>query len=120
MENKREIASSGQSVSHTSKQEACLSCGKTGHKRTNCKYKNFVYRSCNKTGRLAPVCLSRGTKQITVVSLFESESESDIESELESNVFSVSLYKVGKNGIHVLVELEGVSVNMELDVGAGV
>ena len=60
--------------------------------------------------------VSRGTKQITVVS--PSESESDIESELKSDVFSASLYKVGKHGIDVSVELEGVSVNMELDTGA--
>ena len=115
---KRETSSKQLSKPETprEKQHNCLSCGKAGHKRTNCKYKNSVCHSCNKKGHISPACLSKSTKQIMRA---EETLHRDHEAIIQPDSFTTSLYKVDEHGIKVNVELNGVSLPMELDTGAG-
>ena len=64
---------------------------------------------------MAQACLSKGTKQIVVLE----ESASDNQSDTRYDSFSTSMYKIGKHRIDVSLEVEGISLTMELDTGAG-
>ena len=46
----------------------CLACGRTGHSRQNCRYKNAVCNTCQIKGHISPACLKKTVKTIAVVS----------------------------------------------------
>ena len=43
----------------TNYKATCYRCGKQGHSTTHCKFKTAKSHECQKTGRLATVCLSQ-------------------------------------------------------------
>ena len=82
--------------------------------RSNCKYRNYTCYKCGKEGHISEACKGKTTRVNAVEESPECEDLTD--------PFSISLYKVssGQHGIEVPIELNGHSVLMELDTGAGV
>ena len=96
----------------------CLSCGKMGHARSQCKYRNYTCHSCGRAGHITEACKSKPQK----VNKVEEPEPSQVSSHDSVDPFSTSLYNLGSgsNGIEVPVELNGTPLLMELDTGAGV
>lgn len=95
----------------------CLSCGKSGHARSACKYRDFSCHSCGKSGHIAVAC-KKGKQKIHQVA--EQNSPQAPESCSSVSNFSASLFNVGSNkGIEIPVEMNGQPILMELDTGAG-
>ena len=94
--------------------EPCASCGKQGHHRANCKYRNFICYSCGKAGHIADACRGKKTKLNNV--------ERTVETEGPCHPFSTAMYNLSTNRhrINIPVEINGKIIQMELDTGAGV
>ena len=94
----------------------CLSCGKTGHPRSQCKYRNYTCHNCGRSGHITDACKSKSQKIDTV----EEPEASQLDP--PSDPFSLSVFSINaeNNGIEVPVELNGIHLLMELDTGAGV
>ena len=88
---------------------SCLSCGKTGHPRSQCKYRNYTCNTCGRSGHITDACKSKSQKIHTV----EEPEASQLDP--PSDPFSLSVFS-----INVPMELNGINLLMELDTGAGV
>ena len=93
----------------------CLICGKTGHPRSQCRYRNYTCHACRQSGHItdhASLNLRRSTRR----------RARSITTRPSFDPFSLSLFNISteNNGIEVPVELNGIHLLMELDTGAGV
>ena len=97
----------------------CLSCGKTGHPSSQCKYRNYPCHSCGKVGHISEACKGKPQK---VHQLEGSEPPQTSPPDDSVDPFSLSLYNLssGQQGIEIPVKLNRTSLLMELDTGAGV
>ena len=94
---------------------SCASCGKKGHARSSCKYRNFTCFTCGKSGHIAKACRGKKTQLNNVKSAPDNENLPDS--------FSTAMYKVGgtnKHGNEIPIEINNVQMLMELDTGAGI
>ena len=55
---------SGGSNSKKPTPEACLCCGKEGHKKADCKFKTATCSNCGKVGHLRAVCRNANTPEM--------------------------------------------------------
>ena len=96
----------------------CLSCGKTGHPRSQCKYRNYTCHSCGRSGHITDACKSKSQK----VHKMEEPVSPQADDPSSVDPFSFALYNLNtdRNGIEIPVELNGAHLLMELDTGAGV
>ena len=108
--------SSGSNIKDPSE---CLSCGKTGKPRSQCKYRNYTCYSCSKVGHISEACKGKPQK---VYQLEGSEPPQTSPPDDSVDPFSLSLCNLssGQQGIEIPVELNGTSLLMELDTGGGV
>ena len=109
------VKSGTQKQHQDGKEIQCASCGKKGHARSNCKYRNFNCYTCGKSGHIAKACRGKKTQLNNVQCASDNENLSD--------VFSTAMYKVGgtdNHGIEIPIEINGVQTLMELDTGAGI
>ena len=83
----------------------CYSCGHTGHKRNDCKFRNSVCHKCSQKGHIASVCNS--SKNVHIMT--DSSNE---------ELFRIS--STTKDGIFVTMNIEGKDVSMQVDTGCGV
>jgi len=94
----------------------CLSCGKTGHPHSQCKYRNYSCHTCGRSGHITDACKSKSQK-------IHSVEEPEV-SQLNppSDPFPLSVFSINaeNSGIEVPVELNGIHLLMELDTGAEV
>ena len=99
--------SSGSNIKDPSE---CLSCGKTGQPRSQCKYRNYTCYSCSKVGHISEACKGKPQK---VHQLEESEPPQTSPPDDSVDPFSLSLYNLssGQQGIEIPVELNGTSSN---------
>lgn len=94
----------------------CYCCGKSGHKREECRHKNAVCHGCHKKGHLKSVC--RNMKKMRpkkVLKLEEEEGETSDEDEY--TIWAINSHQK-KNAYMVKVDVEGKAIPMELDTGA--
>lgn len=88
---------------------------RSSHARANCKYRNFTCYSCGKAGHIAAAC--KGKK----AQLNKVEGTSDIENAIDHSPFlCITVAQTNKHGIEIPVQLNGISIVMELDTGAGI
>lgn len=80
----------------------CVCCGKIGHERPQCRFKDATCHSCGKRGHLKSVC--RAKPQVNAI-----QSEDDD-----------LLLAVGKSNFHHTVRINGKRVQMVFDTGAEV
>lgn len=94
----------------------CLSCGKTGHPRSQCKCRNYTCSTCSRSGHSTAAFKSKSQKIRTV------EEPEAFQLDPPSNPFFLSVFSINaeNKGIEVPVELNGIHFVMELDTGAGV
>ena len=87
---------------------SCYSCGKTDHKRDECKFRNATCHACKRKGHIARICKSG-------VQILEDEEQD--EDELEE---PIDLMSIGskKDGIFIPLTIEGRECELQLDTGA--
>ncbi len=104
---------------------SCFCCGKTGHGRANCRFKDMACHGCGKTGHLIKVCRSqsitnRGKSKPPgkkTVHLLEESSEGSSEEEGNYGLYAINSSSKPQPYRTSLV-INGKSVLMEIDTGA--
>ena len=106
----------------------CYRCGRSNHNPMKCKFKDATCHKCGKTGHIAPACRSskspqrkqpRTTPQRSKTLHVEAEEQSPDDASSSDGDFK--LLKLSKNSsdpIMVSVNLNGQSLEMEVDTGA--
>eukprot|EP00117_Sycon_ciliatum_P015218 scpid18577/ scgid6200/ Retrotransposable element Tf2 155 kDa protein type 1 len=120
---KHKFQSKSKSKTPTTKSKACYRCGAASHLATACQHKDTRCRHCHKTGHLERVCLSKKRQQ-DCHQLQETISSDDGESVPMYHVYTecVNATSTTKSNapLYVPVEINGVTVEMEVDTGSGV
>ena len=106
----------GNSSKTHEERNVCFRCGKGPHKPEKCRYKNYTCKKCKKVGHLYAMC--------NAVKYVEETGEAvNIDRNEDSDPFAMfhvssprSEQKYGP--LTVEVEIDGKSVNMEVDTGA--
>ena len=108
----------------------CHRCGKPGHLATVCRHRGSVCHNCKKKGHLAKVCRSkphakppsqgRSTNASRPVRQVAEDSESDADDPMQP-IMTANLRSVSCSPpIKVHVEVDKISIPMEVDTGASV
>ncbi|XP_048103582.1 uncharacterized protein K02A2.6-like isoform X1 [Alosa alosa] len=101
--------------------QPCYRCGGQ-HAASVCKFKTEKCHHCSKLGHIARVCRNRSKTMRTQYVKQEHRQEdeaSDCENEL-FGVYSVYTATDGTDGIGIVLDIEGSSIQMQLDTGAAV
>ena len=94
--------------------EKCRICGRTGHDKRDCRFKNAKCVACGKVGHIKKGCKG-GNPETNVVSR-EYDNEEDGE-----NMYSMFNIKTGNNGfIFSTTKLNDVKCKLQVDTGAAV
>ncbi len=96
----------------------CYRCGGTGHKPSDCRFKEVTCNSCRKKGHIARVCRSNKTKQEArpVGRICEDSEES--EEDFENYILAVKSPEKPMPPLKVRMVLDDCSLPMEIDTGA--
>jgi len=91
-------------------QGKCLTCGLSNHTFSNCKYKTYKCKICNKVGHLAKMGKNKSKNHYV-----------EVETELESvEKFQLKVgYQNSVKPYFVKIKIEKIQIDMELDSGAG-
>lgn len=102
----------------------CYHCSRSNHDPNKCKFKTATCYKCSKVGHIVPACKPQFlTKQQKVHNLEAEQSYSGTESDSSSQeyLFSLTDSKRGKrDSIFIEPNINGTTLQMELDTGAGV
>ena len=91
----------------------CFSCGKSSHRRSECKFRDAVCHKCSVKGHIASICKSK-LKSVHAVDPYNSGSEY---SESEMLFLDVHTMTETNSQISVPLKLQGNDVQMQLDTG---
>ena len=103
----------------------CFCCGRTGHRREQCRLKDAVCRGCGTKGHLVKVCRKRSGGQHKTpqsprgkpVHHLEENSDEDSDSDLTGTLYTMN--SNSKSHPYVVnVEVSGKPLQMEIDTGA--
>ncbi|XP_062551569.1 uncharacterized protein LOC134216781 [Armigeres subalbatus] len=75
----------------SSEEVKCFVCGKRGHVRANCRFRNSVCNSCNKRGHLAAVCRTKAKNYVENQAVFAEDEDSDECIETHPNFMKIAL-----------------------------
>ena len=127
------VSGKSASTSEGGARVTCRHCGKPGHLATVCRFRDSVCHKCKKKGHLVRVCRSKSQPQPTpqgrpkrVTSNSQPVCRVDEESDIDSDdsMLLIMTVKQRQDGhthpIKVHVEVEKISIPMELDTGASV
>ena len=99
--------------------QVCRCCGKQGHSETVCRFRYRACHKCGVTGHLQAVCTAKsntsGSKKTSGVRHLEAEPS---QSHDDWALWTIS--GGSKEGYHVLLQLNGQSIRMELDTGVAI
>lgn len=125
-------------------QDKCASCGVSGHKRIQCKFREATCNGCQKTGHIESACYSKRTQTKKRLQLIEQEDEGDAENSPADEQTASTLnyihrrdfYSIGVEDttcklskkivsgdrddgepMFVSVNVNGVDLSMEIDTG---
>ncbi|XP_065088841.1 uncharacterized protein K02A2.6-like [Ochlerotatus camptorhynchus] len=112
-------------VKPSSEEVECYVCGRRGHVRANCRFRNSVCNSCSKRGHLAAVCRTRTKHYVEDQEAFPDHDVSDECIESQQNFMSKPVvFRIKKienipdKPIKVGVTIDKKNLVMELDSGA--
>ena len=124
------VAGKRASTAEGGAQVICHRCGKPGHLATVCRFRDSVCHKCKMKGRLAKVCTSKSrpqpapqgksTKRTTSqpVRQLDEEYDSDTDNSMQP-ILTIGQRRDGHTPpIKVQVEVDKVSMSMEIDTGA--
>ena len=104
----------------------CFCCGKVGHKRASCRFKDAVCRGCGKAGHLLRVCRNkpaaksgktRPSRKKSVHLLEEGSEESSDDSKGNSDLYAINSPSKPQP-YRTNLRINNKSVQMEIDTGA--
>jgi len=98
------VVSSSSSKTNTSNY-TCYSCGKSGHLRIKCKFRDAVCHKCSQKGHIASVCKS-------------SKTVHHVEEIPNPELYNISTSS--SEGLLVTMNVEGKDVRFQIDTGCGV
>ena len=106
----------------------CYRCGRSGHQPTQCKYKTFKCRNCQKVGHLASVCRSKhpadrqdkDTAKGKRIGSVQETVESDDDDSSDSSGYLHNILQLGTraNKFLLTVNINSRPIEMEVDSGA--
>ena len=115
---KHSVRSSDQKREQTVKR-TCNHCGGINHKYSTCIYKTYKCKNCNKIGHLIKVCKEPRSSSAHYIE--ENGCDINYDESVVANLYKVETSRsVSVPPIIVTVKVEGVSIPMEVDSGAGV
>ncbi|XP_039314523.1 uncharacterized protein K02A2.6-like [Solenopsis invicta] len=94
----------------------CVHCGGTRHIFAKCKYKTYKCKICSKEGHLAKIC--KNNKSTVANTNYLESGSNDKDTEIV-DMYNLSNVLASEEPLIVKVEIEGKSIAMELDTGAG-
>lgn len=114
--------------------ESCFRCGRKNHSSKSCIFKDSKCHACGKTGHIATVCKSKPLlstlarqkpkdtrKSVHRTKYIKSSPQINDENSIEESQEFLLLSITGENNpIKVDLCIEGILVQMELDIGAAV
>lgn len=112
----------GKQEPSTTNKAACFACGRSNHKFSECRYKEFNCNLCKTKGHLAKVCKSRKSNYKVKSNNYVNSEETQKMDSLSMdfiNMFSLNEVNFCKPFI-IKMLVNGVPLEMELDTGAGV
>ena len=107
---------------------SCRQCGRSNHSPGDCHYKNAECHNCSKRGHIALICRGKpeskhkpeGSKKKFSKKKFKKAHW--VAEQVDSNPEELQIHAIGgyARPIHVTVDINDVSLSMELDTGAAV
>ncbi len=103
-------------------QQPCYRCGRSNHVSSECKFIEARCRACGKTGDIASVCRSKSSSKPSKKEKFKThrmqnaDQSSEESSEEDFKIHNMS--KRSPDPIIVQLQLNGKSLDMEVDTGA--
>ena len=95
--------------------EKCIVCGRSGHDKKECRFRNAKCFLCGKVGHLKTVCKGGVSKETHAVSQGKRISDD------EENVYSMFNIEKGSNGVlYSNIRLNDVICKLQVDTGAAV
>jgi hypothetical protein len=108
-------------------QMKCYCCGKAGHSKNSCKFKNEKCHVCGRTGHLRAVCRDKSSNNQSNRKAYswKSKSVKAVEEDDDDPFFNIGLleaevHTVSAEPIWVTPKIQGKRIKMELDTGAAV
>ncbi|KAG1941992.1 retrotransposable element [Pimephales promelas] len=98
----------------------CYRCGRGNHHPTECHYRNEKCHNCGKVGHLQRVCKNHKTQRLDnaqYVSADISDNQCAVEDDL-FELFTVYSAQDKADGIYIDLQLNGITVSMQIDTGA--
>ena len=102
----------------------CFCCGKAGHRRATCRFKNAVCHGCGKTGHLKRVCnksgscgKQKGQSSSKPVHLLEGSSSEKEDEEENYHLYSINSASKPRP-YKSKCEINGTPIDLEIDNGA--
>lgn len=113
-DNSKQYGQSKPQYGQSSKPYKCFSCGKTSHKRTECRFRDSTCHNCSQKGHIATVCRQPKSKSTSRVHNVEDSEGSD------EPLYTVSVFDMhSKNtsSVQVSLQVEKSTVDMQIDTG---
>ena len=134
----RRGSSSTNTVQPSGYQYVCCSCGKSNHRRSDCKYRNATCHLCSRKGHISYACRSQPRVQGSVHNVEDANVNDSNDTVVDDQLYTVRVvqdtdtvqsvpescevkysFATGSSVLEVPVRLENCDVKFQLDTGCG-